>query len=122
MKHLANCTRREFLKQAMLIRAPFKAWLERTGIPAIRARRPEGFDDMTDDEKKEALILQSRDNLPEIISAALEKDFDRSIDILCLATFTPPEEFDDHTLDEYIIAVMEMMNDPGVRHFFTLAL
>lgn len=122
MKHLANCTHREFLKQAMRLRAPFKAWLERTGIPEIRARRPEGYDDMTDEEKLAANIEQGRKNTPEIIAAALEKDFDRSIEILCLTTFTDPEHFDDHTLDEYILAVNEMMSDPGVRNFFTLAL
>ena len=122
MKHLANCTHREFLKQAMLLRAPFKEWLQRTGIPAIRARRPEGYDDMTDEEKLAANLEQGQKNLPEIIEVALEKDFDRSIEVLCLATFTTPEEFDDHPLDEYIMAVLEMMNDPGVRHFFTLAL
>ena len=122
MKHLANCTHREFLKQAMRLRAPFKAWLERTGIPEIRARRPEGYDDMTAEEKLAANIEQGRKNMPEIIAAALEKDFDRSIEILCLATFTDPEAFDEHTLDEYILAVNEMMSDPGVRNFFTLAL
>ena len=122
MKHLANCTPREFLKQAMILRAPFKAWLERTGIPAIRARRPEGYNDMTEEEKTAAMIDQARANTPEIIAAALEKDFDRSIEILCLATFTPPDQFDDHTLEEYIEAVNEIMLNPGVRNFFTLAL
>lgn len=122
MKHLANCTHREFLKQAMRIRHPFRAWLERNGIPAIRARRPEGYDDMTEQEKLDAMIAQARENARDIIEAALEKDFDRSIEILCLATFTDPENFDDHTLAEYIEAVTAMMNDPGVRGFFTLAL
>lgn len=122
MKHLANCTHREFLKQAMILRQPFKAWLERTGIPEIRARRPEGYDDMTAEEKLTANIEQARANMPDIIAAALERDFDRSIEILCLATFTEPDAFDDHTLLEYIEAVNEMMNDAGVRNFFTLAL
>ena len=60
MKHLANCGHRDFLRQAMKLRRPLKAWLERTGIPAIRARRPEGFDEMTEEQRAEALIEQGR--------------------------------------------------------------
>ena len=122
MKHLANCTHREFLKQAMLLRRPFKAWLERTGIPEIRARRPEGYEAMTDEEKRDAMVEQARVNLLEMFEAALTKDFDGTIELLCLATFTAPEAFDDHPLNEYLMAVNDMLIDPGVRNFFTLAL
>lgn len=122
MKHLANCDHRDFLRQAMKLRRPLKAWLERTGIPAIRARRPEGFEEMTEEQRAEALIEQGRKNVPDIIEAALEKDFDRSVEVLCLATFTEPEDFDDYTLTEYIQAVNEMMASAEVRNFFTLAL
>ena len=122
MKHLANCTPTEFLKQVRRLRGPFRAWLEVTGIPAIRARRPEGFEDMTDEEKRDALIEQARLNTPEILDAALEKDFDGTIALLCMATFTEPEDFDSHTLGEYLQAVNAMMTDEGVRGFFTLYL
>lgn len=122
MKNLSNCTNTEFLKQATLIRQPLKAWLERTGIPAIRKRRPEGFDDMTEEEKIEAMKRQARENMPEIIDAALQKDFDRTIELLCLVTFTGPEHFDDNPLPDYIYAVNEMMNSPRVVDFFTLYL
>lgn len=122
MKHLANCTHTEFLKQAMKVRAPLKAWLERTGIPAIRARRPEGVDDLPEEQRRDALIEQARKNLPEVIDAALERDFDGSIELLCLVTFTDPADFDENPLSEYIMAVNEIMSDPGVRDFFTLYL
>ena len=122
MKHLANCTHREFLKQAMLIRQPLKMWLERTGIPAIRSRRPEGYDDMSEEEQIRAKIEQARKNMPDIIDAALQKDFDGTIALLCLATFTGPEHFDDHTLTEYILAVNEIVNTQEVVDFFTLYL
>ena len=122
MKHIANCTNTEFLKQVQAVRGPFKAWLEKTGIPAIRARRPEGYDAMTEDEQREALLEQARVNTPEIIDAALSRDFDGTVDLLCLVTFTDPADFDAHTIAEYIQAVNEILRDPGVRDFFTLYL
>lgn len=133
MKHLANCTNTEFLKQAMLVRAPLKAWLERTGIPAIRARRPEGWEELTKEQeskltpeereaRRNALINQAERNMSEIVDTALRTDFDRSIELLCLVTFTDAEHFDDNPLSDYIAAVMEIMRDPGVRNFFTLYL
>lgn len=133
MKHLANCTNTEFLKQAMLLRAPLKSWLERTGIPAIRARRPEGWEDLTEEQEKTltpeeqqqrrtAMIEQASRNTADIIDAALRMDFDGTIQLLCLATFTDPDRFDDNPLSEYFSAVNEIMRSPGARDFFTLYL
>lgn len=120
MKHLANCTPTEFMKQAVKVRRPFREWIERTGIPAIRARRPEGFEDMTPDERREALIIQSRENMADIVAAAIEEDFEGTVNLLCLATFTDPAEFDSHPFSEYLSAVNAMLSDEGVKGFFTL--
>lgn len=133
MKNLSNCTNTEFLQQAVRIRAPFKAWLERTGIPAIRARVPEGWVDMTEEEvnalpaevreaRRAAALEQAARNTAEIIDAALTLDFDNTVALLCLATFTDPERFDDVPILDYLNAVQEMMRSPRVIGFFRLYL
>lgn len=133
MKHLANCTNTEFLRQATAMRAPLKAWLERTGIPALRARRPEGLAELTPEQeaalpeeeraaRAEAMLRQARDNTADILDAALRRDFDRTIELLCLATFTEPEHFDDNPLPDYLEAVSAILRDRGVCDFFTLYL
>ena len=122
MKHLANCTNTELMRQFLAMRAPLKSWLERTGIPAIRKRRPEGLDALPDDERAEALRRQAAENTADVIDAALTADFDGTVALLCMATFTPVEEFDAHPLIEYIDALREILRDPGVAAFFTLAL
>lgn len=127
MKHLANCTTTELLKQATLIREPLRAWLKRTGAAEIRRRRPEGLAlpenpaDYTD-EQRAALIRQGRENTADIIAAALQEDFEGTVSLLCLATFTDRDRFDDHTIAEYIAAVGEIMRSESVVDFFTLYL
>lgn len=122
MKHLGNCTPTEFLKQAMAMRQPLKEWLERTGIPAIRARKPENLEEMDADQRREAMIEQARRNMPDIIQAALEKDYEGSVALLCMATFTEPKDFDTHTIAEYMAAINAVLSNEGVKGFFTLYL
>lgn len=118
MKNLANCAPTEFMKQCVKLRAPFAAWLENTGISEIRKRRPEGYDEMTDAEKAEAIRTQGAENMGDIIAAALEKDFDGTVEIMALCTFTDPKDIDAHPMSEYLDAIMEMFNSEAVRGFF----
>lgn len=118
MKTLANCTPTEFLKQCVKLRAPFADWLEKTGIPEIRARRPKGFDDLPDEEKAEAIREQGNENMADIIAAALEKDFDGTINVMALCCFTDPKDIDAHPMTEYLDAILEMFNSDAVRGFF----
>jgi len=133
MKHLGNCTNTEFLRQAMKIRGPLQAWLKRTGIPAIRTRRPADFEPMTPEaeaalppEEQEArravLIRQARENTADIIDAALRMDFENTIDLICMATFHERSEFDDHPLPEYLEAIGEIMRSEAVVSFFRVYL
>lgn len=119
MKHLANCPMPEFLKQANRLRAPFVEWINKTGIPEIRKRMPEGFDAMTDDEKKVAYRQQINDNMADIITAAVDKDPDGTMQVIGIATFTEPDQYAEHSFPEYMQAVMEMYRDDYVRDFFT---
>lgn len=128
MKHLANCTNTELLKQSVQIRPLLREWLQRTGIPAIRARRPEGLgspegkDGEWSQAQREALIAQGRANTRDIIDAALTNDFEGTVELLCMATFTPRERFDDNPLSDYIAAINEIMRSDEVSGFFTLYL
>lgn len=122
MKHFANCFPDEFMSQAVKFRAPFSEWCNKIGVKEIRARRPEGYDDMSEKEKTEAILKTAEENLGEILAAALEKDIEGTKQVLCLATFTEPEDFNKHPMTEYLAAVLDMMASKEVRNFFTFYL
>lgn len=122
MKTLVNCTPTEFLKQTARIRAPFMKWLEETGIPEIRARKPEGYDDMTLAQKREAMSEQASVNMGDMLNACMEKDPDGTLEIMALCCFTEPEDIDEHPMTDYLNAVLEMIGNEAVRSFFMLYL
>lgn len=122
MKHFANCNPDEFMTQVVKFRAPFVAWVEKIGIPEIRARRPEGYDDMTAEEKAKAINRMANENMGEILAAAMEKDMEGTRELMCLATFTEPKDFNKHTMVEYISAILAMLASEEVRGFFTFYL
>jgi len=119
MKSFANCTPDEFMTQAIKFRAPFAEWCDNIGVKEIRARRPEGFNKMKDKEKAEALGKIAVENMGEILAAAMEKDAEGTKEVMCLATFTEPEDFNKHTMVEYLAAILEMLNSREVKGFFT---
>lgn len=122
MKHFANCTPDEFISQVVKFRGPFVNWVEEIGIPEIRARRPKGYDGMSQDEKVKAISKMAAENMSEIITIALEKNLEATKNLMCLATFTDPEDFNNHTMVEYLAAIMQMLDNAEVRNFFTLYL
>ncbi len=122
MKTFANCNPDEFMAQAMKFRAPFVEWIKEIGIPEIRARRPEGLDDMSPKDRLEALTKLANENIGEIIAAAFEKNPEATKKLMCMCTFTEYEDFNTHTMVEYLGAILEMMNNEEVRGFFTFYL
>ena len=48
----------------------------------------------------------------------MEKNAEATKEIMCLATFTDPKDFNKHTMVEYIAAVLEMLGSKEVRGFF----
>lgn len=122
MKSLANCTPTEFLKQAMRIRTPFKTWLDKTGIPALRKRLPDNYADLSEEEKVNVAVEQGQKNFSEMIQAALEKDFDETVDLICLFTFTERADFDSNPFTEYFAAILDCLRSEAVKDFFTLYL
>lgn len=122
MKNFANCNPEEFMAQAVRFRRPFIKWVNEIGISEIRARRPEGFDQMNDKDKGEAISRVAIENVGEIIAAALEKSPEATKEIMCLSTFTDPKDFNTHTMVEYISSIFEMLRSKEVRDFFTFYL
>lgn len=122
MKTFANCTPDEFMTQVVKFRTPFVEWAEKIGIPEIRARRPEGFDKMSAEEKRKALTELATANMGEILGIALEKSPEETKNLLCLATFTDPKDFNNHAMVEYLSAMLEMIGSEEVRGFFSLYL
>jgi hypothetical protein len=122
MKHFANCTPDEFMSQVVKFRGPFVDWVKETGILEIRARRPEGYEDMEKEEKIKAITKMATENTGEIISIALEKNPEATKNLMCLATFTDPKDFNNHTMVEYLTAIMQMLGNTEVKDFFTFYL
>ena len=119
MKNLANCKPSEFLRQTNRIRKSVSKWLTDTDIMTIRQRLPEIADDATDEQKKEAMQEQVRSNLNAILDAVLDEHPEETLEILALICFIEPENVDDHTMDEYIDSINELINNRAVLGFFT---
>lgn len=118
MKHLANCTPTEFLKQTVRIKHAASEWMTKTDIANIRKRKPVLADNMTDDEKREALERQSMENASALFDELAEKHPDETLAMMALMCFVEPEDVDEHTMTEYFAALADMLGSPAVIRFF----
>ena len=84
MKHLANCTPREFLKQTNRIRRQAEKWLDWTRLKALR--HP-----LRDDLPLEAQIKESA---LALLDAVLSEHPDETAELLGLMCFIEPEDLD----------------------------
>ena len=109
MKHLANCTPREFLKQTNRIRRQAERWLDLTELKKLR--RPLREDLPLDQQIKESAL--------HMLDAVLEKHPDETAELLGLMCFIEPQDLDRHTSAELIGALGEMLGSPEVIGFFT---
>lgn len=116
MKHLANCTIDEFTAAAVKARPLFVEWVEKTGV---RDPRETIIRNLPDDADRLRRILVNEAALGQVLAQAFEKAPDLTRQLLCLATFTAPEDFGAHTLTDYYQAATEMYNNDAVRSFFT---
>lgn len=116
MKNLANCTIDEFISTAVKARPLFVEWVSKTGV---RDPRETIVDKITDDSQRLDRIRVTEWTIGEIMATAFEKAPDLTRELLCLATFTDPDDYGSHTIAEYYTAAMEMYNSDVVRSFFT---
>lgn len=118
MKTLANCNPREFLRQTAKIRRQAEDWLRKTRILQIREKQPTLTDDMTEEEKKEAMRRQVQGNLSEMLDSMLDQYPDETAELLGLLCFIEPEDLDGVEFKQILRAVTEIINDKDVLDFF----
>ena len=118
MKNLANCKPSEFLKQTNKIRKSVSKWLTDTDIMNIRKRMPELPDEVTEEEKEEAIREQAKKNLSAIFDAVLDEHPDETLEVLALLCFIEPSQVDDYEVTEYFESFNELINNKAVLSFF----
>lgn len=119
LKNLATCKPSEFLSQTNKIRKAVSSWLTLTDIMNIRKRQPVLTDDMTDEEKQEAVKKQTNENFNAILDSVLETHADETLEVLALASFVDPKDVDKHSVLEYIQSAEELLNNKDIISFFT---
>lgn len=119
LKNLATCKPSEFLRQTNKIRKSVSKWLTLTDIMNIRKRQPVLTDDMTDEQKKEAVNKQTRENFNDILDSVLDEHPNETLEVLALASFVEPKDVDKHSVKEYMESFTELINDEDVLSFFT---
>ena len=128
-KNLANCTNVEFLVQTNRIRKQVAEWLKLTDVMKIRkhtATLIDITDDMTPEEKAKAeaenaerIEKQVKKNLSDMLDAALEKNAEKTVELLGLMCFLTPEETKEAKPFYLINNFFEMFNDQEVLGFFS---
>lgn len=118
MKNLANCKPSEFLKQTNRIRKSIEKWLTLTDIKHIRERKPSLPDDISDEDKKEAMQKQAKENFSAILDSIMDEHPDETLEILALSCFVEPKDVDKHPMEEYIEAISDLLNSKAVLDFF----
>lgn len=119
MKTLANCKPREFLAQTVKIKRAVEAWLTATDIANIRKRMPVIADNLSKEEKKEALQNQAKANISAMFDEIAEKHPDETLELLALMCFVEPENVDDYPMTDYLTSLTEMIGSDAVMGFFT---
>lgn len=118
MKTLANCSPREFLVQTNKIRKKASEWLSLTKIMEIRGRGPEITDEMTEEEKRAAVIAKAKENVMTMLDSIAEDHPDETVELLGMLCFLTPEETEQHTMIELLNPIMELIGNPEVINFF----
>ncbi len=119
VKSIANCKPSEFLRQTNAIRHYVEKWIKATDIAEIRKRLPEIPAGATDEEKKELMAKQSRENFSAMLDAALDEHPEETLGVLALCCFLPVEQADDYPMEHYIEALADLMESEAVMRFFT---
>lgn len=129
-KNLVTCKPTEFLKQTSRIRKAAEKWMKAIGVLDIRKRKAEGLREITKDmdpeevaaarlENARKIADQSRRNLLDIVTAAMDDYPSETLEILSLACFVEPENIDDHRVSFYLANLADILADPDVLSFFT---
>ena len=129
MKNLATCKPTEFVAQTAKIKDAVANWLEVIELMKIRATQPVYMmipQDATPEEKGEILLkneeirkAQIVKNLQKILDNMLVKYPTETLNVLALCCFVEPEEVDNHTMDEYLECITDMLQNKSIMNFFS---
>lgn len=119
MKTLANCSLAEFLRQTNKIRKEVAVFLEQTKILDIRKVLPDLKECKTEEEKREKIQKQSKENISNMLDAMLEENADATVRLLGLLCFKEGEELEELNPVDVIGVVLEILSSKRVLDFFT---
>lgn len=130
MKNLATCKPSEFIAQTAKIKNAVKNWVEVIDLMKIRATKPAYLAypiDATKEEREsifeqneELKKKQTMENVNKILDNMLVSHPQETLNVLALCCFVEPEHVDDHSVDEYLQCIMEMVQNKSVVNFFSL--
>lgn len=119
MKTLANCSLAEFLRQTNKIRKEVSVFLDQTKILDIRKVLPDLKECKTEEEKREKIQKQSKENISNMLDAMLEENTDATVRLLGLLCFKEGEELEELNPVDVIGVVLEILSSKRVLDFFT---
>lgn len=118
-KTLANCTLKEFLKQANKIRHEVEDLFTVANIKEIRKNIPTFTGEETEEEKAEIIRQQGRKNISDILDNCLEKNVDKTVKVIGLMCFKTEKEAENMEVSEFYDVVFELLGSKRVMDFFT---
>lgn len=118
-KTLANCTLKEFLKQANKIRHEVEDLFTAANIKEIRKTIPTFTGEETEKEKAEIIRRQGRKNISDILDNCLEKNVDKTVKVIGLMCFKDEKEAENMEVSEFYDVVFELLGSKRVIDFFT---
>lgn len=119
IKTLANCTLKEFLKQANRIRHEVEDLFTVANIKEIRKNIPTFTGEETEEEKAEIIRQQGRKNISDILDNCLEKNVDKTVKVIGLMCFKNEKEAESMEVSEFYDVVFELLGSKRVIDFFT---
>lgn len=130
MKNLATCKPSEFVAQTAKIKDAVKNWVDVIDLIKIRSIQP-AFKPLPIDatveerasilrENDELRKKQTTENLNKILDNMLAVHPQETLNVLALCCFVEPEHIDDHTMDEYMQCIIDMVQNKAVMNFFSL--
>lgn len=128
-KNLANCSPLEGFKQFNRIKKKAETWLKATGLLEIRNRKPEGLQEIPEDDEMEAMQIRKENaekiaaqrlkNVSDLLDSMLDTNAALTVELLALACFIEPEDANNYSIAFYLRNLGEMLSDKDVLAFFT---
>lgn len=119
MKTLANCTVKEFLRQANKIRHEAEDLFVAADIAEIRKRTVKFTGEETPEEKEKLITQQAKKNISDIIDNCLDRNVDLTVKVIGLMCFKNEKEAAEMEVTEFYDVAFELLASQRVIDFFT---